>query len=247
MQTGDTEQTAHTLPSQRVSPVWLFADREDAGRQLALRLIQYQQEQPIILALPRGGVPVAYEVAEALHTPLEALPVRKLGRPGQRELGIGAIALGGEPILDWEAIRTFGISTSALARVEAEERAELDQQRRLFRDDRPMPDLHGRTAIIVDDGLATGVTARAAVQAVRALGARWVVLAVPVCAPESAAELRADVDDLVCCACPQHFFAVGLWYRDFRPTPDETVVWLLGLARRRWDEPSADSSQRESV
>jgi len=236
----ETRELAQAPRGTRSSLLWLFRDREDAGRQLARRLEQYRLKRPVVLALPRGGVPVAYQIAEALEAPLDVLPVRKIGCPGQRELRIGAIALGGEPILDHDLIRALGISPGAVTRVEAEERTELERQRQRFRGDRPLPELADRTVIIVDDGLATGVTARAAIHAVRALGPRQIVVAVPVAAPESADELRPQVDDLVCIACPTDFFAVGLWYREFLPTSDETVISLLQQARR-WDEASPSS------
>jgi len=213
----------------------LFQDREDGGRQLARLLERYREQRPVILALPRGGVPVAAEIAAALDAPLDVLPVRKLGAPGHREYGIGAIALGGTSVLDQEAVRALGVSRAQLVAIEAKERSELERQRRRFRDDLPLPAVKGRTVIIVDDGLATGVTALAAIHAVRALGASRIVLAVPVCAPDTVAALRGQVDDIVCVACPTNFYAVGLWYRDFTPTADETVVDLLKRAAARGD------------
>lgn len=226
-----------------MSREWLFRDRDDAGRQLAARLERYRAERPVVLALPRGGVPVAAEVAEALNAPLDILPVRKLGAPGHREYGIGAIALGGASVLDEDAIRVLRISQAQLAAVEAEERVELERQRRAFRDDEPPPDLNNRTVIIVDDGLATGFSALAAIHAIWALGARRIVLAVPVCAPETVVALRPQVDDLVCVACPPNFHAVGLWYRDFDQTPDQTVIDLLRRARQRSQAPGKTASQ----
>jgi predicted phosphoribosyltransferase len=180
---------------------------------------------------------VAAEVAEALDAMLDVLPVRKIGVPGHRELGVGAIALGGASVLDEQTIRMLGISHAQLTAIEAEERVELERQRRKFRDDEPLPDLRDRTVIIVDDGLATGVSALAAIRAVHALGPRWTVLAVPVCAAETASALRAEVDDLVCIASRPDFYAVGLWYRDFSQTTDETVIELLKSARERLHAP----------
>jgi putative phosphoribosyl transferase len=211
---------------------WLFRDREDAGSQLAPLLDRYRDDRPVVPALPRGGVPVAFPIARRLGAELDVLPVRKIGHPGQRELGLGAIALGGTSLLDREAIERLHVGSAGLARVEAEERSELERQNQRFRAGRPLPDLHGRTVILVDDGLATGLTALTAVRAVRALGPRRIVLAVPVCAPEAMQQLRPDVDDFVAIACPESFFAVGLWYRDFRPTPDGTVLSLLERAAR---------------
>jgi len=157
---------------------------------------------------------------------------RKLGAPGHREYGIGAIALGGASVLDQDAVRALGITPSQLAEVEAEERTELERQRRRFRGDEPAPDLRDRTVIIVDDGLATGVSALAAVRATRAFGASRIILAIPVCAPETLVTLRSQVDDLVCVASPPNFHAVGLWYRDFTQTSDETVIQL----RKQWQK-----------
>jgi putative phosphoribosyl transferase len=206
---------------------WIFQDRVDAGRRLAGQLGRYSEERPIVFGLPRGGVPVAAEVAKALKAPLDVLPVRKIGAPGHREYGIGAIALGGASVLDDEAMQALRISPEQLAAVEAEERTELERQRQRFRDDAPLPDVRDRTVIVVDDGLATGVSALAAIRALRKLGPRRIVLAVPVCASETASMLRSQVDDLVCVAMPADFYAVGLWYDDFNPTSDETVIRLL--------------------
>jgi putative phosphoribosyl transferase len=176
-------------------------------------------------------VPVGYEVARALEAPLEVLPVRKLGAPGHREYGIGAIAPGGAFVLNMAAVRALGITRAELEAVAAEETAELERRVRLYRGDRPLPDLSGRTVILVDDGLATGMSALAAIRAVRALHPERIVLAAPVCAPETAAELRGEVDDLVSVAIPDQFFAVGLWYGSFEQTSDEEVLALLDRAR----------------
>jgi putative phosphoribosyl transferase len=207
-----------------------FRDREEAGRALAGRLRRYQSERPVVLALPRGGVPVAYPIAVDLHAPLEVLPVRKLGAPDQRELGVGAIALGGPPVFDRGRIEELGISVESLNAIEAEERLELDRQRELFCGARAATVLRGRSAIIVDDGLATGVSALAAVQAVEAQGPLRVILAVPVGASETVEALLPRVDDLVCLVTPRAFQAVGFWYVDFRPTDDEQVLELLQRA-----------------
>ncbi len=212
---------------------WLFRDREDAGSQLAPLLDRYRDERPIVLALPRGGVPVAFPIARRLNAELDVLPVRKVGHPAHRELGLGAIALGGASARDEQTIGRLGVRPTDLAGVEARERAELERQNQRFRDGRPLPDVRDRTVILVDDGLATGVTALAAVRAMRALGPRRVILAVPVCAPESMQELRRELDGFVFVACPRDFFAVGLWYRDFRPTSDETVLSLLARAAQQ--------------
>jgi putative phosphoribosyl transferase len=220
---GDADRRAHRA-------TW-FRDRGDAGRQLAALLERYRDERPVVIALPRGGVPVGFEIAQALGAPLEVLPVRKLGAPGRRELGIGAIAVGGASVLNVAAIRSLGISRAQIEQVAAEEMEELERRLRLYRGDRPMPDVRGRTVILVDDGLATGVTALAAIRAVRQMGPARIVLAAPVCAPETAAELGAEVDDVVCVNRPDDFIAVGRWYRSFDQTSDQEVVDLLDRAR----------------
>jgi putative phosphoribosyl transferase len=212
---------------------WRFRDRSDAGRKLAAQLQSLAGERPVILGLPRGGVPVAGEVARVLEAPLCVLPVRKIGAPDHRELGVGAIASGGISLIDWEAVRELHISIEALQVVVSEEQIELKRQERTFAAAQPDPCLKGRTAVIVDDGLATGVTALAAIQAARAGGATRVVLAVPVAAPETVALLRGQVDDLVCLEAPANFYAVGRWYRTFDQTSDATVIELLRAAQSR--------------
>jgi len=180
----------------------LFEDRGDAGRRLAERLAPYAEESPLVFALPRGGVPVAAEVSRSLRAPLEVIVSRKLGAPGQPEFGIGAVAPGGVRVLNERAIRALGIEEDYLKLVSARELAEAERRLRLFRGDRPYPDLEGRTAILVDDGLATGVTARAALLALRRMRPRRLVLAFPVCAPQTAELLRPETDDLVCLLAP---------------------------------------------
>lgn len=208
----------------------LFHDRADAGRRLAALLDGYRAEAPIVLALPRGGVVVAYEVARALNAPLDVIVARKIGAPGHRELGIGAVAPGVR-VLDEETIRWLGVSADAIDAIAAEETAEMERRSSRFRGDRPTPALTGRTVIVVDDGLATGVTARAAVRSIRRERPERLVLAVPVCAAETATLLRAEVDDLVCVEQPQDFIAVGRWYANFDQTADEEVLDLLQRAR----------------
>ena len=212
-------------------PQWIYRDRADAGRQLATRLAAYRDEHPIVLALPRGGVPVGFEVARALNAPLDVFPVRKLGAPGHRELGVGAIAPGGAYVLNRAAIVALGMTREQLEEVVKEETAELERRLKRYRGDRPMPDLRDRTVIVVDDGLATGVSAMVAIRAIREHQPRRIVLAVPVCAPETAEELRGEVDDVVCGARPRDFIGVGLWYERFDPTSDEEVLDLLERAR----------------
>ena len=210
----------------------LFEDRGDAGRQLAERLAPYAEERPIVFALPRGGVPVGTEVSRSLGAPLEVIVSRKLGAPGQPEFGIGAVAPGGVRVLNERAVRALGIEEGYLEMISTRELAEAERRLKLFRGDRPYPDLEGRTAILVDDGLATGVTARAALLALRRMSPRRLVLAVPVCAVQTAELLRPETDDLICLLAPANLEAVGLWYRNFEQTSDEEVVRLLEEAQR---------------
>lgn len=228
----------------------IFRDREDAGRQLAERLLHLRERRPVVLALPRGGVPVAYEVARALDAPLDVFLVRKIGAPGHRELGIGAVAQGGVRIFNESTIQLLGISWRDVEAIVAEETAEMERRLQRFRGDRPLPELRGRTVILVDDGLATGVTAHAAVRAVRQLEPAGIVLAVPVCAVETAEALRREVDDIVCVHSPADFYAVGLWYEDFDQTTDEEVVELLDRSRRvdrtAGSESTPDRADREA-
>ena len=216
----------------------LFEDRGDAGRRLAGRLKPYADERPVVFALPRGGVPVGVEVSRSLNATLEVIVARKLGAPDQPEFGIGAVAPGGVRILNERVVRALGIPEDYLDRVSARESEEAERRLRLFRSDRPYPDLRMRTAILVDDGLATGVTARAALLALRRLEPGRLVLAVPVCAPQTAELLRPETDGLICLLMPDDLGAVGLWYRNFEQVPDEEVVRLLEEARRT-TEPDA--------
>jgi putative phosphoribosyl transferase len=209
----------------------LFEDRVDAGRQLAERLAPYAEERPVVFALPRGGVPVGAEVSRSLGAPLEVIVSRKLGAPGQPEFGIGAVAPGGVRVLNERAVRALGIEEDYLEMISARELAEAERRLKLFRGDRPYPDLERRTAILVDDGLATGVTARAALLALRRMNPRRLVLAVPVCALQTAELLRPEADDLICLLAPANLEAVGLWYRNFEQTSDEEVVRLLEEGR----------------
>ncbi|MFD5035755.1 phosphoribosyltransferase family protein [Streptomyces sp. NPDC058377] len=208
----------------------LFTDRTDAGRQLAEALRHLERRDPVVLGLPRGGVPVAYEVARALGAPLDVIVVRKLGVPYRPELGFGAIGEGGARVISDEIVRHAGVREKDLKAVERAEEAELLRRAQTYREGRPRLPLEGRTVVVVDDGVATGATARAACQVVRAQGASHVVLAVPVASPDVAARLREDVDEVVCLSTPQLFSAVGEWYRDFSQTSDEEVVSLLARA-----------------
>jgi putative phosphoribosyl transferase len=216
------------------APMLPFRDRRVAGRALAERVTEVvsSAEEAVVLALPRGGVPVAFEVASALDAPLDVIIVRKLGVPSQPELAMGAIGEDDVRVLNPDVIRHLRISERMLQEVEARERAELHRRARQFRGDAPMITLTGRTVVIVDDGLATGSTARAAIQVARAHGARRVVLAVPVAPPETLEELAPIADAEVCVASPRPFVAIGQWYQDFRQTTDAEVSLLLADARR---------------
>jgi len=209
----------------------MFQDRADAGRQLAEALKGYKTENMIVLALPRGGVPVGYEIAKALDIPLDVLTIRKLGTPGQEELAMGAIGPDGVVVLNEEVVRLLGIPEVAIEAAIAREKKELQRRSQRFVGERPFPDLAGKVAVIVDDGLATGSTAMAAVQAVRAMEPKQIILAVPVCAADSGQRLCRLVDVFVCLEQPVHFMAVGNWYRNFNQTTDQEVVELLNSPR----------------
>jgi putative phosphoribosyl transferase len=211
-----------------------YRDRTDAGRRLAARLRQYaDRPDVVVLALPRGGVPVAFEVSEALHAPLDVFVVRKLGLPAHPELAIGAIASGGVRIVDEAALRRFGVTEEQLAAVAADEERELDRRERQYRDGLPSPDVTGKTVILIDDGLATGATMAAAATALRAQHPARLVVAVPVAAAETCEAFRELVDEVVCGATPEPFHAVGLWYEDFSQTSDDEVRELLALSAAR--------------
>ena len=206
----------------------LFSDRAEAGRVLAERLGHYADRPGVIvLALPRGGVPVAYEVAKALHAPLDVFVVRKLGIPGHEELALGAVATGGVRVLNDQVVKGLSIPGYVIDAVANWELQELERRERLYRGDRPPPDVRGKTVILVDDGLATGSTMLAAVRALRQQGPARIVVAVPVASPDTCELLRTYVDEVVCAATPEPFYAVGLWYRDFSQTTDEEVRELL--------------------
>lgn len=207
-----------------------FRDRHDAGRRLAAELLSYRDEDPVVIGLPRGGVPVAEEVAAALGAPLEVLAVRKLGAPHNPEYGIGAIAEGGTRVFDSEALAVLGINGGVLDSIVAREAEELRRRVAAYRGGRPLLDLRGRTAIVVDDGVATGVTDTAALRAVRHLGPRRLLLAVPVCAPDSASRLREEADEVVCLSEPPLLYGVGQWYRDFSQVSDDEVIAALATA-----------------
>jgi putative phosphoribosyl transferase len=210
----------------------LFRNRRQAGRLLAAKLADYVgRPDVIVLALPRGGVPVAFEVARALGAPLDVYLVRKLGVPGREELAMGAIASGGVRVLN-DVAEALGITEEEVAEVVAREQKELERRERLYREGRPVPAVRGRTVILVDDGLATGSSMRAAVTALRRRSPRRVVVAVPVGAPETCAELQEETDETVCASMPEPFRGVGAWYEDFSQTTDEEVRELLARAAR---------------
>jgi predicted phosphoribosyltransferase len=209
-----------------------FLDRRHAGRALASHLAEYAWQPGVqVLALPRGGVPVGYEVAERLHAPLDVIIVRKLGVPGHEELAMGAIASGGVLVADEEVIDTFRVPWPRFDQVVRDEARELQRRERELRGSLPAAEVEGRTVILVDDGLATGSTMRAALRTLREQRPARLVVAVPVAAPETCRELAGEVDEMICASTPQPFFAVGQWYADFRQTTDEEVRRLLERAR----------------
>jgi len=210
----------------------IYKDREDAGRVLSQELADLQdQGNTVILALPRGGVPVGFEVARKLNAPLDVFIVRKLGVPGHEELAMGAIASGGVIVLNDEVVWRLNIPTQMIEGVIREERREMERRERAYRDDRPPVDVSGKTAILVDDGLATGASMKAAVQGLRARGPARIIVAVPVAAPETCASFQELVDRIVCAETPEPFFGVGAWYEDFSQTSDEEVRDLLERSR----------------
>ena len=204
-----------------------FSDRRAAGRALAARLERLELEAPVVIALPRGGVPVAHEVAQALGAPLDIALVRKLGAPGQPELGVGALGEDGTMILDRVGIASLGISRDQIQGVVEHEAAELARRRRLYRGDRPPVDVDGRTVVLIDDGIATGVTAIAAARMLGERGATRTITAVPVCPASALGHLRDELGELICLQCPPRFGGVGAWYDDFTQTSDAEVVALL--------------------
>ncbi|WP_326569103.1 phosphoribosyltransferase family protein [Amycolatopsis rhabdoformis] len=204
----------------------LFHDRIDAGRQLGRILAGQSWVEPVVLGLPRGGVPVAAEVARALGAPLDVVVARKIGAPGRREFGVGAVTAEGPPYYSAPALHTFGLTPEVMAPACERERAEARRRLAAYRGGRPEVEIAGHDVLVIDDGLATGVTAMAAVRDLR--DARRVVLAVPVCAPDAVVEFEGEVDGFVAVAAPRRFDAVGRWYADFTQVSDATVVRLLG-------------------
>jgi predicted phosphoribosyltransferase len=208
-----------------------FQDRREAGELLAKKLARYgNRPDVVVLALPRGGVPVAYEVAKVLHVPLDVFLVRKLGVPGYEELAMGAIASGGVRVLNEQVVNALKIPKNVIDAVASWEREELDRRERVYRDDRPPPEVHGKTVILVDDGLATGATMQAAVRALRQQKPARIIVAVPTAAPETCEQLKREADEVICAITPEPFYAVGLWYENFSQTTDDDVRELLAQA-----------------
>lgn len=211
-----------------------FNDRRDAGRRLTQQLLPLGISQPVVVGLPRGGVPVAFEIARTLRAQLDILIARKIGAPRNPEYGVGAIAEGYSGLINTSELSRLGISFDELEELVRRERAELERRRASFRERFPELDVSGRPVILVDDGLATGVTATAAARALRQRGAQQTILAVPVGAPSTIEALGREVDYVICLAAPEHFQAVGSWYIDFTPTTDHEVLELLAAARAGW-------------
>jgi putative phosphoribosyl transferase len=225
----------------------LFQDRTDGGRQLAARLLAYADTSPVVLGLPRGGVPVAYEVARALRAPLDVCVVRKIGAPIQPELAIGAVSEQGSLYVNPDTVSAVGVTEDELSELVGLKSAEVEERVQKFRRGAPPLEVRGKTVIVVDDGIATGSTARAAVQTLRARGAGRIVLAVPVAATESLDELASIADETVCLYSEEPFFAVGLWYDDFSATTDDDVVELLDRARDEHARPEPQSDATASL
>jgi len=214
-------------------PGILFQDRRDAGRTLAGHLARFRGQADLVLALPRGGVPVAYETAIALQAPLDVFVVCKLGVPGQEELAMGALASGGVRVLNQDVVQALAIAAATIDEVTRQARTELERRERLYRGQRPALEMEGKKVILIDDGLATGSTMRAAAATLRARSAGKIIVAVPVAAPVTCAVLRGEVDEVVCAATPPAFVAVGEWYAEFGQTTDTEVCELLRRAGAR--------------
>jgi predicted phosphoribosyltransferase len=216
-----------------------FLDRHDAGRRLAAKLAPLAAERPVIVALPRGGVPIGVVVARALDAPLDILAVRKLGAPGNPELGVGAVAEDGTGVVDPRSAGETGMTHALFKATLARESRELRRRVERYRDGRPSIDVNGRTVIVVDDGLATGLTDLAAVRALRARGARHIVVAAPVGSGAAVSMLAVEADRVICLSVPRHLLGVGASYRDFRPVSDEQVLALLAEAAKDGPPPGA--------
>ncbi len=221
-----------------------FRDRTEAGQLLGEKLAAYADRPDVlVLALPRGGVPVGFEVAKTLNVPLDIFLVRKLGVPGQEELAMGAIASGGVRVINDDVVRYLRIPDEIIDAVAEKEQQELERRERAYRGDRPAPEIRGRTIILVDDGLATGSTMRAAAAALRKQQPSQIVVAVPIAAPKTCDEFRDEVDEIVCAVTPEPFYAVGVWYEDFSQTSDEEVRDLLEQAARLGQRRQANAGK----
>lgn len=223
---GTSRSTSHGGFQQH-----MFYNRTEAGKLLATKLQPYADRPDVLaLALPRGGVPVAFEVSRALNAPLDVFVVRKLGMPGHEELAMGAIATGGGKVVNRDVVQTFRIPNHVIDAVAVREGEELARRERLYRGNRPPPQISGRVVILIDDGLATGSSMSAAIAALRKQGPAKIVVAVPVAAPSTCDEFRSEVDEIVCAVTPEPFYAVGLWYQDFSQTTDQEINELLERA-----------------
>jgi len=222
-----------------------YRDRRHAGVELAARLGHFRGRNAVVLALPRGGVPVAYEVARAIDAPLDIFVVRKLGMPGHPEFAMGAIASGGIRIVNQDVVAWYGIPDEIIDGIAHQEQRELVRREREYRQGRPLVELSGRIVLLVDDGLATGSTMKAAVQAVRAHGPSRIVVAVPVGSPDTCRDFAEVADEIVCARAPEYFSAVGQWYHDFSQTTDDEVRRLLQDSARHRDQPAAQGGRHE--
>jgi len=216
-----------------------FRDRSEAGQRLGAQLTEFASRDVLVLALPRGGVPVGFEVARSLNAPMDVLVVRKLGAPGQEQFAMGAIAFGGVRFLNWDVIRALGVSQQQIDFIVAKEERELRRREQEYRGNRKQMEVHGRTVILVDDGLATGSTMLAAIAALRHEKPRQIVVAVPVAPPSTCAEIEKEADRVVCLYTPLEFLSVGQWYLNFSQTSDQEVRELLDRAAERMQRPVA--------
>lgn len=220
----------------------LFRDRYQAGQELSKLLAKYAGEKPVVLALPRGGVPVGYHVAQSLNAPLDVIIVKKIGLPQNKEFGVGAVAEDDTQILDQRTLSLIGVPKEYLKEALEEEREEMKRRQKVYRQNKSLSSLKNKTVILVDDGLATGVTAKAAIEAVKKQKPKKIIFASPVCAYDTAMQLRQLVDEVVCVATPQEFIAVGNWYDYFPQLSDQEVVEILQGFRQRGDERSDEPS-----